>query len=76
MADWRKREVLKWPQRTAITMGIARGIQYLHTAGVHGNDLKLDNILLDESLSAKISSYNVNLPSKVNVFDYVISINA
>lgn len=65
MTDWRKREVLKWPQRMAITMGIARGIQYLHTGGVLGNDLKIDNILLDESLTAKISSYNINLPSKV-----------
>lgn len=65
MADWRKREVLKWPQRMAITMGIARGIQYLHTGGVQGNDLKIENILLDESLTPKISSYKITFPSKV-----------
>ncbi|KAK6139302.1 hypothetical protein DH2020_026961 [Rehmannia glutinosa] len=65
LIDWRNREVLKWPQRMGITMGIARGIQYLHTGGILGNDLKIDNILLDESLTAKISSYNINLPSKV-----------
>lgn len=46
-------------------MGVARGIQYLHTGGVLGNDLKIDNILLDDTLTARISSYNINLPSKV-----------
>lgn len=60
--------MLKWPQRMAITMGVARGIQYLHTGGVLGNDLKSDNILLDDTLTARISSYNINLPSKVNSF--------
>lgn len=65
LIDWRKREVLKWPQRMSITMGVARGVQYLHTGGVLGNDIKIDNILLDESLTAKISSYNINIPSKV-----------
>ncbi|KAL2519404.1 Leucine-rich repeat protein kinase family protein [Abeliophyllum distichum] len=64
LSDWRKREVLKWPQRMAITMGIARGIQYLHTGGVQGNDLKTETILLDESLTAKISNYNLALLSK------------
>ncbi|XP_022877491.1 probable LRR receptor-like serine/threonine-protein kinase At1g14390 [Olea europaea var. sylvestris] len=65
LTDWRKREVLKWPQRMGIAMGVARGIQYLHTGGVLGNDLKIEMILLDESLTAKISSYNISLPSKV-----------
>ncbi|XP_075524431.1 putative LRR receptor-like serine/threonine-protein kinase At1g14390 isoform X1 [Primulina tabacum] len=67
LTDWRKREVLKWPQRMAITMGIARGIQYLHTGGVQGNDLKIENILLDGSLTPKISSFKLTLPSKVGV---------
>ncbi|XP_073059299.1 probable LRR receptor-like serine/threonine-protein kinase At1g14390 [Primulina eburnea] len=65
ISDWRKRDVMKWPERMALTLGIARGIQYLHTGDIHGNDLKIDNILLDETLTAKISSYNINLPSKV-----------
>ncbi|KAK3022894.1 hypothetical protein RJ639_046438 [Escallonia herrerae] len=67
LTDWKTREVLKWPQRMAITMGIARGIQFLHTGtatGVYGNDLKIENILLDASLTAKISSYNITLSSK------------
>ncbi|XP_016437711.1 putative LRR receptor-like serine/threonine-protein kinase At1g14390 [Nicotiana tabacum] len=65
LSDWRKRDVLKWPQRMGITMGIAKGIQYLHTGGVTGNDIKLENVLLDETLTARISCYNISLPSKV-----------
>ncbi|XP_058194811.1 probable LRR receptor-like serine/threonine-protein kinase At1g14390 [Rhododendron vialii] len=68
LTDSKKREYLQWPQRMGITMGIARGIQFLHTGiapGVFGNDLKIENILLDDSLTAKISSYNISLPSKV-----------
>lgn len=68
--DWRKKAMLKWPQRMGITMGIAKGIQYLHTelaSQNFGNDLKIDNILLDDSLTPKIASYNIPLPSKVSV---------
>ncbi|XP_050375191.1 probable LRR receptor-like serine/threonine-protein kinase At1g14390 [Argentina anserina] len=62
LTDWRKKDWLKWPQRMAVSIGIARGVQYLHTGvapGVFGNNLKMDNILLDESVSAKISNYNL-----------------
>ncbi|XP_043706965.1 probable LRR receptor-like serine/threonine-protein kinase At1g14390 [Telopea speciosissima] len=68
LTDWRKREILKWPQRVAITVGITRGIQFLHTGiapGIFGNDLKIENILLDENLTAKISGYNLPLPVRV-----------
>jgi hypothetical protein len=67
LTDWRRREVLKWPQRMGIAMGIARGIQYLHNGvapGIFGNDLKIQNILLDDTLTPRISSYNISLPSK------------
>nr|XP_043626357.1 probable LRR receptor-like serine/threonine-protein kinase At1g14390 isoform X2 [Erigeron canadensis] len=67
LTDWRKKEILKWPHRMGITMGIARGIQFLHTGtqqGIFGNDLKIHSILLDDNLIAKISSYNISLPSK------------
>lgn len=66
--DWRKREVLKWPQRMGIIIGIAKGIQYLHrgTAPGHfGNNIKIKNIMLDENLTPKISSYTLPLPSKI-----------
>ncbi|XP_028792529.1 probable LRR receptor-like serine/threonine-protein kinase At1g14390 [Neltuma alba] len=64
LTDWRKKEVLKWPQRMAITIGIARGIQFLHTGlvpGIYGNNIKIEKILLDDSLSAKVSGYNIPL---------------
>ncbi|KAJ0727053.1 putative protein kinase RLK-Pelle-LRR-VI-1 family [Helianthus annuus] len=67
LTDWRKKEILKWPHRMGITMGIARGIQFLHTGtqhGIFGNDLKIETVLLDDNLTAKISSYNISLPSK------------
>ncbi|KAL6190033.1 hypothetical protein ACLB2K_036434 [Fragaria x ananassa] len=62
LTDWRKKDWLKWPQRMAVTIGIARGVQFLHTGvapGVFGNNLKMENILLDASVSAKISNYNL-----------------
>lgn len=61
--------MLKWPQRMAITIGFVRGVQFLHTGvapGIFRNNLKMENILLDDSLSAKISNYNIPLPSKVS----------
>ncbi|CAN1321321.1 Probable LRR receptor-like serine/threonine-protein kinase At1g14390 [Linum perenne] len=59
--------MLKWPQRMAITMGVARGIHFLHTGvapGIFRNDLKIENVLLDESLTVKLSNYTLPLPSK------------
>lgn len=70
--------MLKWPQRMAITIGFARGIQFLHTGiapGIFGNNLKIENILLDDSLSAKISSYNIPLPSKVREVSFYLNHN-
>ncbi|KAL1365721.1 hypothetical protein HN51_013710 [Arachis hypogaea] len=67
LTDWRKRDMLKWPQRMAISIGIARGVQFLHTGvapGIFGNNLKVENILLDDSLNAKVSRYSIPLPSK------------
>lgn len=68
--------MLNWPQRMAITIGVARGVQFLHTGitpGIFGNKLKIDNILLDDSLTAKISNYTIPLPFKVR--KYYIRIN-
>ncbi|CAI9092705.1 OLC1v1028023C1 [Oldenlandia corymbosa var. corymbosa] len=74
LSDWRKREILKWPQRISIIMSITKGIQYLHSAGIVGNDIKTEHVLLDESLSPKISSYNISLPTKVNYITQVLRI--
>lgn len=66
--DERKREMLRWPQRMAIIIGVARGIQFLHTGvapGIFGNNVKIENVLLDDTLTAKLSDYKIPLPSKV-----------
>ncbi|KAF1002403.1 putative LRR receptor-like serine/threonine-protein kinase At1g14390 isoform X2 [Apium graveolens] len=67
LSDTRKREVLKWPQRMSIAMSIAKGIQFLHTElvpAIFGNNLKVDNILLDDGLAPKITNYKIPFPSK------------
>ncbi|XP_048226394.1 probable LRR receptor-like serine/threonine-protein kinase At1g14390 [Ricinus communis] len=68
LTDRRKKDILKWPQRMSITVGVARGIQFLHTGvapGIFGNNIKIENVLLDESLTAKLSNYTIPMPSKV-----------
>ncbi|KAI3974191.1 hypothetical protein MKX01_033442 [Papaver californicum] len=65
LTDWRKKEAMKWSQRMAVVVGVARGIQFLHTGvtpGIFGNNLKIENILLDENLTAKISTYFLPIP--------------
>lgn len=62
--DLSRRKMLKWPQRMAVSIGVARGIQFLHsgvTPGLFGNNLKTENIFLDENLKAKISNYKLPL---------------
>ncbi|GLT87447.1 hypothetical protein SLE2022_055290 [Rubroshorea leprosula] len=55
---------LTWSQRIAAAIGITKGIQFLHSGivpGVYSNNLKITDILLDQNLVAKISSYNLPL---------------
>uniref|UniRef100_A0ACD5UHB5 Uncharacterized protein n=1 Tax=Avena sativa TaxID=4498 RepID=A0ACD5UHB5_AVESA len=66
LTEWRKREMLKWPQRVSAAIGIARGIQFLHSVtapDIVQNDLNIENILLDKTLTSKISDYNLPLIS-------------
>lgn len=58
------RRSLTWTQRISAAIGIANGIQFLQTGiipGVYSNELKITDILLDQNLVAKISSYNLPL---------------
>ncbi|CAJ2647875.1 unnamed protein product [Trifolium pratense] len=60
-------DMLKWKQRMTIMIGIGRGIQYLHRGvnhGIFGNNLKIENILLDNNLNPKVSGYSIPFPSK------------
>ncbi|GAV80510.1 hypothetical protein CFOL_v3_23971 [Cephalotus follicularis] len=35
--------------------------------GIFGNSIKIDNILLDDTLTSKLHSYNILLPSQVRI---------
>ncbi|PSS06298.1 G-type lectin S-receptor-like serine/threonine-protein kinase [Actinidia chinensis var. chinensis] len=60
--DCTRRGLLKWPKRFDVSMGIARGILYLHQDSrlriIH-RDLKTSNILLDSELEPKISDFGI-----------------
>ncbi|KAG9139907.1 hypothetical protein Leryth_024281 [Lithospermum erythrorhizon] len=57
-----KKQLLPWPKRFDIIMGIARGLLYLHQDSrlkiIH-RDLKTSNILLDSNLIPKISDFGL-----------------
>ncbi|XP_022966183.1 probable inactive leucine-rich repeat receptor-like protein kinase At3g03770 [Cucurbita maxima] len=62
ISERHSRRSLTWTQRIAAAVGIAKGLQFLHTvAGVYSNKIKITDVLLDQNLVAKISSYNLPL---------------
>ncbi|PIA51239.1 hypothetical protein AQUCO_01100225v1 [Aquilegia coerulea] len=57
-------KVLKWSERLAILIGIAKAVHFLHTGmlpGFFNNQLKTKNILLDENRIAKLSDYGLSI---------------
>ncbi|XP_010549698.1 PREDICTED: probable inactive leucine-rich repeat receptor-like protein kinase At3g03770 [Tarenaya hassleriana] len=64
ISDGHMGRLLTWEQRISAAIGVAKGIQFLHTGivpGVYANNLKITDILLDNNLGPKISSYNLPL---------------
>ncbi|CAN4109388.1 unnamed protein product [Withania somnifera] len=62
ISDTHAKQRLTWTQRIAAAIGVARGMQFLHTGivpGIFSNNIKITDILLDQNFVAKICSYNL-----------------
>ncbi|KAK8673450.1 hypothetical protein V6N13_111785 [Hibiscus sabdariffa] len=62
-------KVLKWSDRLAILIDVAKAVQFLHTGvipGVYNSRLKTNNILLDEHRIAKLSDYGMSIIMEEN----------
>ncbi|KAF5732207.1 inactive leucine-rich repeat receptor-like protein kinase [Tripterygium wilfordii] len=56
-----------WSERLAILIGVARAVHFLHTGVIPGffnNQLKTNNILLNEHKIAKLSDYGLSIISE------------
>ncbi|CAI8612143.1 unnamed protein product [Vicia faba] len=57
-------KALKWSDRLAILIGVAKAVHFLHTGmkpGCSRNQLKTNNILLDEHRFPKLSDYGMSI---------------
>ncbi|KAK9269214.1 hypothetical protein L1049_000984 [Liquidambar formosana] len=64
-----KQEPLNWDLRVCIALDVARGLEYLHDGAippvVH-RDIKSSNILLDESMRARVADFGLSREEMVN----------
>ncbi|KAI3520689.1 hypothetical protein L1887_10139 [Cichorium endivia] len=57
-------QILKWSDRLAVLIGIAKAVHFLHTGVIpasSSNRLRTNNILLDEHRIAKLSDYGMSV---------------
>lgn len=62
-------KILKWSDRLAILIGVAKAVHFLHTGlipGFFSNRLKTHNVLLNEHEMAKLSDYGLSIVADEN----------
>ncbi|XP_076903230.1 calcium/calmodulin-regulated receptor-like kinase 1 [Bidens hawaiensis] len=64
-----KYELLSWNLRVQIALDVARGLEYLHDGAVPPvihRDIKSSNILLDESVGARVADFGLSREDMIN----------
>ncbi|KAK4272174.1 hypothetical protein QN277_020762 [Acacia crassicarpa] len=64
LSEFSPEKALKWSDRLAILIGVAKAVHFLHSGVIPGcfrNQLKTNNILLDEHHIPKLSDYGMSL---------------
>nr|WMZ41589.1 pelle protein [Altica viridicyanea] len=69
-------KVLNWPSRLNIAVGVARGLQFLHTNMINGKplvhgDIKSANILLDQCGQPKIGDFGLAREGPQSQYTYI-----
>ncbi|KAL1541825.1 putative inactive leucine-rich repeat receptor-like protein kinase [Salvia divinorum] len=64
LSETNPEKVLKWCDRLAVLISIAKAVHFLHTGvipGFYSNRLKANNVLLDEHRIGKLSDYGLSV---------------
>ncbi|CAJ2669586.1 unnamed protein product [Trifolium pratense] len=67
LSEFSSDKALKWSDRLAILIGVAKAVHFLHTGIIPGcfrNQLKTNNVLLHEHRFPKLSDYGMSLISE------------